>query len=84
MSVSAFEGYMTQELNASVMECIANALVNGTGSGQGTGLLTGITWKDGKNALTFGKTTGLKYAGRSKDGCSTEKRICKRRSVGYE
>lgn len=62
MSVSAFEGYMTQELNASVMECIANALVNGTGSGQGTGLLTGITWKDGKNALTFGKTTGLKYA----------------------
>ena len=62
MSVSAFEGYMTQELNASVMECIANAIVNGTGSGQGTGLLTGITWKDGKNALTFGKTTGLKYA----------------------
>ena len=26
MSVSAFEGYMTQELNASVMECIASAL----------------------------------------------------------
>lgn len=62
MSVSAFEGYMTQELNASVMECIANALVNGTGKAQGTGILTGITWEDGKNALTFSKTAGLKYA----------------------
>ena len=62
MSVSAFEGYMTQELNASVMECIASALVNGTGSGQGTGIMTGITWEDGKNALTFSKTAGLKYA----------------------
>ena len=62
MSVSAFEGYMTQELNASVMECIANALVNGTGSGQGTGILTGVTWTADKNALTFGKTAGLKYA----------------------
>ncbi|MCM1122030.1 MAG: phage major capsid protein [Eubacterium sp.] len=62
MSVSAFEGYMTQELNASVMECIANALVNGTGTGQGTGILTGIAWEDGKNALTFSKTAGLTYA----------------------
>lgn len=62
MSVSAFEGYMTQELNASVMECIANALVNGTGSAQGTGILTGVKWEDGKNALTFSKTAGLKYA----------------------
>lgn len=62
MSVSAFEGYMTQELNASVMECIANALVNGTGSAQGTGILTGVEWEDGKNALTFDKTAGLKYA----------------------
>ncbi len=62
MSVSAFEGYMTQELNASVMECIANALVNGTGSAQGTGILTGVKWEDGKNALTFSKTAELKYA----------------------
>lgn len=62
MSVSAFEGYMTQELNASVMECIANALINGTGNEQGTGILTGITWTDGTNALTFDKTKGLTYA----------------------
>ena len=62
MSVSAFEGYMTQELNASVMECIANALVNGTGNEQGTGILTGITWTDGTNALTFDKAKGLTYA----------------------
>lgn len=62
MSVSAFEGYMTQELTASVMECIANALVNGTGSGQGTGLLTGITW-EGSNIVPFEAAAGLTYAG---------------------
>ena len=43
MSISAFESYIIDELNACVMECIADALVNGTGSGQGTGLES-ITW----------------------------------------
>lgn len=43
MSISAFEAYLTDELVACVMECIADALVNGTGSGQGSGLET-ITW----------------------------------------
>lgn len=51
-SISAFENYLIQELNASVMETIADALVNGTGVNQGTGVLTGITWDD-TNSLTF-------------------------------
>ncbi|CCQ96592.1 Phage major capsid protein, HK97 family [[Clostridium] ultunense Esp] len=51
-SISAFEAYLIQELNASVMETIADALVNGTGVNQGTGVLTGITW-DATNSFTF-------------------------------
>lgn len=45
MSISAFENYLTDELAACVMETIADSLVNGTGTGQGTGLLntTGVT-----------------------------------------
>lgn len=52
MSVQAFESYITDELTNCVMEAIADALVNGTGVGQGTGLLTGITW-DSQNSLAL-------------------------------
>jgi HK97 family phage major capsid protein len=52
MTVQAFEAYMIEELTNCVMEAIADALVNGTGAGQGTGLLTGITWNT-SNSLTF-------------------------------
>ncbi len=62
MSIAAFESYLVEELTNCVMACIANALVNGTGSSQGTGVLSGITWTDNTNAFTFNKTNGLKYA----------------------
>lgn len=39
MSISAFENYLTEELAACVMATLANGLVNGTGSAQGTGIL---------------------------------------------
>ena len=61
MSISAFEAYMTDELTKSVMECIADAIVNGTGSGQGTGLLTGIEWEEDVNAFEYA-ASGLAYA----------------------
>lgn len=48
MSISAFEAYLVEELSACVMECIAEALVKGTGNGQGTGLES-ITWTKGTN-----------------------------------
>ena len=64
MSIEAFESYIIDELTNCVMSCIADAIVNGTGSAQGTGLLSGITWtKTGanKNHIEFSKTAGLTY-----------------------
>ena len=62
MSVAAFESYLVEELTNCVMACIADGLVNGTGSSQGTGVLTGITWTANTNSFTFSKTAGLTYA----------------------
>ena len=62
MSIAAFESYLTEELSNCVMACIASALVNGTGSSQGTGILSGITWTADTNSFTFSKTAGLAYA----------------------
>lgn len=62
MSVAAFESYMTQELNACVMACIADGLVNGSGTNQGTGVLNGVTWTKDTNHFEFSKTNGLTYA----------------------
>lgn len=64
MSIAAFEAYLVQELTACVMECIADALVNGTGSGQGTGLES-ITWTDtgsGQNAVKVAASASATYA----------------------
>ena len=60
MSISAFETYLVEELSACVMECIADAMVNGTGNEQGTGLLPGITW-DASNTVTVAKSATLAY-----------------------
>lgn len=62
MSISAFENYLVQELTACVMETINDALVNGSGSGQGTGLLSGITWTAGTNMIQIAKTKDFAYA----------------------
>ena len=62
MSIAAFESYLVEELTACVMETINDALVNGTGTGQGTGLLSGITWTAGKNMIQADKTKGITYA----------------------
>ena len=43
------------------MECIADALVNGTGSGQGTGLES-ITWTDKTNAVKIATSASMTYA----------------------
>jgi len=64
MSIAAFESYLVNELSACVMDTIADAIINGTGSGQGTGLLTGITWATsgtGKNTVEAA-ATGITYA----------------------
>lgn len=60
MSIQAFESYIIQELTNCVMECIADSLVNGTGSQQGTGVLTGITWNS-ENSFTYAKSGNVAY-----------------------
>lgn len=64
MTVAAFESYLVDELTACVMETIADALVNGTGSAQGTGILTGVTFSaSNKNLVTGSGTSGaITYA----------------------
>jgi len=46
MSVAAFEQYITEELTESLRAAIGDAIVSGTGAGQPTGILTGVTWDD--------------------------------------
>ena len=62
MSISAFEAYLTDELTACVMETIADSLINGTGSAQGTGLEAGITWAANTNMVQVAKTGTIGYA----------------------
>lgn len=62
MSVAAFEGYLAEELTASVFACLGKAMVDGTGSGQGEGIVSGITWTDNVNKVTVAKTANLTYA----------------------
>lgn len=57
MSIAAFESYLTDELTACVMATLANGLVNGTGSSQGTGLLA-----TGQITNTVEYTTAVAYA----------------------
>ncbi len=64
MGVSAFEAYLVEELRACVLETISDAIVNGTGSSQGSGLET-ITWtKSGatQNAVEIAANGSFTYA----------------------
>ena len=60
MSVAAFEAYLVDELTNCVMECIADALINGTGTNQGAGLET-ITWTDNTNAVKVAANASMTY-----------------------
>jgi HK97 family phage major capsid protein len=51
MTLAAFESYLTHELGMSVTTALDAAVVNGTGTGQPQGLLTGITW-NANNSLS--------------------------------
>lgn len=52
MSIPAFESYLMGELREAVLSALAQAMVDGDGNGKATGILTGITWTEGKNKLT--------------------------------
>lgn len=65
MSIAAFESYLIDELKNCVMETIADALINGTGSGQGTGLESGVTWVkngEGQNHIEVAANSDIGYS----------------------
>lgn len=53
MAVDAFESYLTTELENSIVEALSDAIVNGTGTNQPTGILGAITNKATTKALTY-------------------------------
>ena len=81
MDIGAFEGYLTEELRNSIADAIGAAIVGGTGSGQPTGILSGVTWNDGNtistNTMTADNLLALiaklpgSYAGGAKFAMST-------------
>lgn len=56
MDISAFERYITDELKSCIADAIGAAIVSGTGSGQPTGILSGVTWNN-KNRIQTTKLT---------------------------
>lgn len=49
MTIDAFETYISAEIGRQMAIAVENAIVNGTGTGQPTGVLTGITWNAGNS-----------------------------------
>lgn len=76
MSISAFESYITDELQACVMECIADSIINGAGTTEGTGIES-IVWVKDTNAIEYVKagiptyTNFVSLMGKLKRGYST-------------
>lgn len=56
MTIQAFESYLTEELASCVMETIESSLVDGSGTGQGTGILN----TDGTTKMAYTKA-GVTY-----------------------
>jgi HK97 family phage major capsid protein len=52
MTIDAFETYIVDELGRQLGIALENAILNGTGDGQPTGIDT-ITWVDGTNAVEY-------------------------------
>jgi HK97 family phage major capsid protein len=60
MTIDAFEEYIADQLGRQMSIAIENSILNGTGAGQATGILTGVTW-DVTNSNTYSKTNGIGY-----------------------
>jgi HK97 family phage major capsid protein len=61
MTIDAFETYISGEIGRQLSIAIENAIVNGTGSGQPTGILPGITWVDNTNATSWANAGTIGY-----------------------
>lgn len=60
MAIPAFETYVVKAIGDQLAIANENAILNGTGVNQPTGILTGVTWDD-KNSATWAKTGKLDY-----------------------
>jgi HK97 family phage major capsid protein len=60
MTVDAFEEYIASELARQMAIAIENSILNGSGSGQPTGIIPGVTW-DATNSSTYSKANGIAY-----------------------
>jgi HK97 family phage major capsid protein len=58
MTIDAFESYISAEIGRQLSIAFENAIVNGDGSGEPTGILAGITWNSDN---TSDYTTSLGY-----------------------
>lgn len=56
MDTTAFERYLTDELKSCIADAIGAAIVSGTGSGQPTGILSGVTWNNRNRVQTAALT----------------------------
>lgn len=52
MTIDAFEAYIASEIGRQIAIAVENAILNGSGSGEPTGILSGITW-DANNSTTW-------------------------------
>jgi HK97 family phage major capsid protein len=60
MTIDAFEAYIASEIGRQMAVAVENAILNGDGSGEPTGILTGITW-DENNSTTWENGTAVGY-----------------------
>lgn len=60
MTIDAFEAYIASEIGRQMAIAVENAILNGSGSGEPTGVLQGITW-DTTNSTTWANGTAVGY-----------------------
>jgi HK97 family phage major capsid protein len=59
MAIDALETYVVSAISDQLAIAVEKAILSGTGSGQPTGILTGVTWEAGKNLIEY--TTSVGY-----------------------
>jgi hypothetical protein len=60
MTIDAFESYIVAEIGRQLAIALENAILNGSGSAQPTGILNGVTW-DSSNSTTWAINSTLSY-----------------------
>lgn len=61
MTIDAFEAYIAAEIGRQMAIAIENAILNGTGTNQPTGILGGITWTANTNMINWAANAAVSY-----------------------